>query len=392
MLNKSKKVLLLTTAYRPLVGGSELAIENITRRLPNIFFDIITPRYKKELPKLECSSNFCVHRLGLGRKFDKFLFPIFGFWKASKLSRTHPYQAVHAFQASHAAGAAWLLKLFSPQIKFLLTLQEGKDLERQSFWIKFFRRLILKRADLITGISAYLIDYARIINPKVKTVLVPNGVNLTAFNSLPPRGRPKIKRTPGLKEQLGLKEDSRVIITVSRLVAKNGVADIIKALMKIGEEISGVKLLIIGGGPLESKLKSQVSDLGLAGSVLFLGEVTPDQVPRFLKIADVFVRPSYSEGLGSAFLEAMAAGVPIIGTPVGGIPDFLIDPATNPDQATGLFCQAGNPQDLAAKIIEILANRDLRAKVSANAQLLVAERYNWDVIAKKFADIYADGN
>ena len=98
----------------------------------------------------------------------------------------------------------------------------------------------------------------------------------------------------------------------------------------------------------------------------------------------MFVRPSLSEGLGNSFLEAMAAGVPIIGTNVGGIPDFLIDPSTGSRQAaTGLFCETANPKSIAEKIELLLTDEDLRQKLIINGKKAVAEKYDWDKIAAR---------
>ncbi|MBU1102183.1 glycosyltransferase family 4 protein, partial [Patescibacteria group bacterium] len=107
-----------------------------------------------------------------------------------------------------------------------------------------------------------------------------------------------------------------------------------------------------------------------------------EDVPKYLAISDVFVRPSLSEGLGNSFLEAMAAGVPIIGTKVGGIPDFLRD------GETGLFCEARNPQSIAEKITLLLSDEILRQRLIANARKLVEEKYNWDNIAQKMGNIF----
>jgi len=83
------------------------------------------------------------------------------------------------------------------------------------------------------------------------------------------------------------------------------------------------KLIIIGSGELEDSLKSLADRLDLGQNVIFLGDINHDDLPRYLSVGDVFVRHSLSEGLGNAFLEAMACGIPVIGTPVGGIVDFI---------------------------------------------------------------------
>ena len=304
--------MVFTTAYRPFVGGSELALENIIRRLPNIFFDIVTPRHQRGLKKFEQSANVSLWRLGLGWRYDKYFFPALGFLKARRLMKKRSYLAAHAYQASQGAGAAWLLKLFSPGVRFILTLQEGEQLEKQNPAIKFFRRLILKKADIITGISSYLVDYARLINRKAKALVIPNGVDLK--KSKAKNQKSKVKIEPSLREKLGFKEDNRVIITVSRLVPKNGVADLIEAVALVKPHLPEIKLMVVGQGPLQESLASRTQKLGLAKEVLFLNGVAPESVYDFLKIADIFVRPSYSEGLGSAFLEAMASGVVPVAT------------------------------------------------------------------------------
>lgn len=379
---KSRKILIFTTGFRPLVGGSELALENIIRRLPNIFFDILTPRHRRAFAAGENGTNFRVKRLGFGWPIDKFLFPVLAFRPVLKLIRDGGYQTIHAYQASHAAAAAWLVKFFKPDFKFVVTLQEGKPLAEQNRLIRFFRGLILKKADIITAISNYLADYAGEINPRAQIVVIPNGVDLNNFQfsiSNFQKG--------DLRNKLGLKESGGIIITVSRLVPKNGVDDLIKAFVLVKKKINEAKLLIIGDGPEMNRLRrlaNQSADVASRGNadIVFLGQIPNEQLPAYLQLADVFVRPSLSEGLGTALLEALAAGLPIVATPVGGIPDFL------KDGETGLFCQPGEAPDIADKIIKLLSDEKLRREIGRKGRSLVEKNYNWQTIAEKFAEIY----
>ena len=125
-----------------------------------------------------------------------------------------------------------------------------------------------------------------------------------------------------------------------------------------------------------------MEELNLGNRVLFLGHINHSDLPKYYSMADVFVRPSLSEGLGNVFLEAMAMGLPVIGTPVGGIPDFL------EDRKTGLFCEASNPQDIAKKIKEILEDKELRKTLVENGLRLVQEKYDWDEIAQQMKEVY----
>ena len=142
------------------------------------------------------------------------------------------------------------------------------------------------------------------------------------------------------------------------------------------------KLLIIGDGEERTHLSFVICHSSLGKRAFLLGSIPPDDVPKYLAASDIFIRPSLSEGLGSAFLEAMAAGVPIIGTRVGGIPDFLVD------GETGLFCEAQNPQSIAEKIKLLLADETLRQKLITNGKKLVAEKYNWNIIVKQMEEIF----
>ena len=350
---------MFTTAYRPLVGGSEIALEEIVRRLPNIFFDILTTKHQPGLEKNESFSNGCIHRVGFGSPIDKLFFPVLGFLAAIKF---RPKQ-IHAYQASFGAGAAFVYKIFFPKTRFILTLQEGKELNKQNFLIRFFRNLIIRKADIITAISNYLANHAKKINPKAELHFIPNGVDLDKFRYMP-------------------NSEENTVITVSRLVSKNGIGDLIKAMALVKKEINDAKLIIIGSGPLEKKLKQSIQDFNLEDHVIMTGSQSPESVAGYLAKAKVFARPSLSEGLGTAFLEAMAVGLPVIGTAVGGIPDFL------KDGQTGLFCNVGDGQDLAEKIKILLTNRELRMKLIDNGRKLVTEKYDWNIIAWKFRDIY----
>lgn len=361
-----------------------MAFNEVAMRIPGINFDLITSRLSepsdrgKLLLSEEKFNNVNVYRVGSRLDLAKLilpknLYPIVAYIKARGLTKKFgPYRQVYALQASQGGGAAWLFKFFNPNVKFLLNLQEGKDLEKQGFLIIFFRKLIIKKADIIIAISNYLKNYAKQINKKAKIMVIPNGVDIANFNKEYSYGE-----LSELADKLGIKPGERVIITVSRLVPKNGVDVLIRAV-----EILNCKLLIIGDGEQKKELISLAKELGILEKIIWAGSINHSDLPKYLKISDVFVRPSRSEGLGSAFLEAMAAGVPIIGTKVGGISDFL------KNKETGLFAEVDNPKDLADKISLIFNDKDLAKKLKKNAVELVAEKYNWAEIARQFKELY----
>ena len=159
-----------------------------------------------------------------------------------------------------------------------------------------------------------------------------------------------------------------------------GVEDIIRALSHLAPN---VKLLVAGDGEDLGKLEKIARESHVAERVIFAGHVAHADIPRLLKISDIFVRPSLIEGMGSAFVESFAAGVPVIATPIGGILDFLVDPERDPEmEPTGLFCNVRDPESIARAVKKYMENPTLVARVVKNARALAQEKYDWDLIAR----------
>ncbi len=387
MFNK-KKILIFSISYLPFVGGAELAVKEITDRLssekfstfglPTLDWDMVTFRSRRKLPKFEKIGSINVYRVGRFKLF----FPFAAFLKALSLHRKNNYSIIWSIMANRAGFAAFFFKFFYPKVKFLLTLQEGDTLdypEKQAgiLWpfVKFLFRRIFTYADSVQVISGCLSDWARHNGFSGTVEVVPNGVDIENFKIRVSRFKPEELKE--LRRKLNIKDDDKVIITTSRLVKKNAIGDVIEAMRYLPEN---VKFLILGTGKEEKRLKAKVE--GLQGRIIFLGHILNEEVPRYLAIANVYVRPSLSEGLGTCFLEAMAAGVPVVATPVGGIPDFL------KDGETGLFCEVSNPKSIAEKIIIFLENKELAGKIKIDAQEMVVKNHDWDLIAKGMNEIF----
>lgn len=389
MENKKKNILIFSLAYHPFVGGAELAMEEITKRLPDYAFHLVTYRFDSLWPKEETIGNVHVYRVGRGRSgasyygrtAEKFLFMALAFFKGYSLHLKHRYSVFWALMASRASAPALFLKFFFPDVQYFLTIQEGDTPEyahkRAGILLPFWR-LAFRYADQIQVISSYLRDIAiQEGGHSDRITIIPNGVDLHIFSRSYSAEEKNI-----LRGKLGIADNEKVIITTSRLVPKNGVDILIDSIPTLLKEVPHVKVCIIGSGPDETVLKTKVEQLRLRGSVLFLGEVLNAELPLYLSISDVFVRPSRSEGLGTAFLEAMAARVPIVGTAVGGIPDFLVN------RETGLFAKSEDPKDLSRVLSIILQDRDLQKTIVENASRLITARYDWNLIAGEFDLIF----
>lgn len=363
-----------------------MAIKEIAGRLPEYNFFLITGRFSRLYPRCEKIGNIEVHRVGLGFSFDKYLLPVFGFLKAKNIVKANMMFSENiilwAMMASYGGIAAMFFKKYNQKIPLLLTLQEGDYFPSKKFGLAglFFKKIV-RHADYIQVISSYLKREAEKAGAKARIEIVPNGADLEKVKNQKAKAKNASQK---LKNELNIRADEKIIVTASRLAPKNAVDVIIDAfdILKKKFGVENIKLLIVGDGYLRNDIESRIKNYGLGKQIILVGSLPQEKVYEYLMISDIFVRPSRSEGLGSAFIEAMACGLPVIGTKVGGIPDFL------EDRKTGLFAEIDNPEDLAAKIKELLENQSLREEIVKNSLKLVEQNYSWDTIALKIKNIF----
>ena len=397
-IKKTKRVLIISLDYYPgEVGGAEVAIKEITDRIaPDLIeFHLVTLHYDKAMKKREQIGNVLVHRIGFGWKhptiadrkkfplhFNKHLFQFTGALKACMLHRQYRYDGIWAMMAHSCGVPAAIFKWFHPDVKYILTLQEGDPpayIERMARPVWFLFKRAFNTADTIQVISTFLGKWAKRMGYAGEPVLVPNAVNTSHFmqSYLP-------EELTAVRTELGKKTGDIFLITTSRLVHKNGVDTVIAALAHLPEN---VHFVIFGGGPDESKLHRLAQTLGVVERTHFRGLIKHEVMPKYLKACDIFIRPSRSEGMGNSFVEAMAARIPVIATQEGGIADFLFDAKRNPDQkTTGWAVDTDSPNQIAAAVEFILNNPKTVASVLDTAQELVVRRYDWDLIAHDMCD------
>ncbi|HVV39376.1 MAG TPA: glycosyltransferase [Candidatus Paceibacterota bacterium] len=386
-----KRVLIFSLAYYPkFVGGDSVAIREITDRTnpDELEFHMVTLRFDSTLPKVERVGNVLVHRIGFTRvnpnsadlkkfplHYNKYLFQFTAAFKAASLHHRYKYDGIWAVMAHSAGVPAAIFKLFHSNVPYLLTLQEGDPphyIERvmRPVWPLFKRAFT--SADMVQAISVFLSDWARRMGYKGPLEIIPNGVDIRRFTG--PQERFEVRKA------LNIRENETILITSSRLVRKNAVDDVIRAMALLP---ATVHFLVLGVGPDEAKLKQLAHDLGVAPRVKFLGHISHDKLPAYLQASTIFIRPSRSEGFGNSFVEAMAADLPVIATQEGGIADFLFDRKRNPDMpTTGWAVDKDSPEQIAAAAEDILSNPEQVKKVISTAHKLAVEKYDWEIVAR----------
>jgi glycosyltransferase involved in cell wall biosynthesis len=165
---------------------------------------------------------------------------------------------------------------------------------------------------------------------------------------------------PSLREDLHL-ERRRVVVTVARLVPIKNVPLLVEAIGRVRERVPNVHLLIVGDGPERSAVRAIVGELGLVDCVTFAGQVPHRDTPACYRTGDVFALSSDFDNSPNAVLEAMASGLPIVASGVGGLRDFLVD------GENALLHEPKSPPSIAAAIARLLDDEPLRARLAAAA-------------------------
>ena len=184
------------------------------------------------------------------------------------------------------------------------------------------------------------------------------------------------------REKLGWQKDRRIILCVRRLVQRMGLENLISAIALVRNQHPDVLLLIAGKGAISEALRSQIKELQLENHVQLLGFVPDQDLAIAYRAAELSIVPTISlEGFGLIVIESLAAGTPVLGTPIGGIPEIL------QPFASDLILEGSTTQQLAQGIIESLSGQ--RKMPTAEAcQDYVRQNYDWQVIARQMKSVY----
>lgn len=351
-----------------------MAVKEITDRLPGYDFHLVTARLRRGLPTEERVGAVTVHRVGWGiPALDKLVLALLGHRYALRLHRRQPFDFAWSLMASYG-GFATLSFHRAARVPYLLTLQEGDPIEyilRRVRLVQGRFRAIFTEAAGMQSISNYLHRWGFQMGFRGRAdEVVPNGVDVDAFAT--PLPAADIQAT---RSSFGFPEGATVVVTASRLVVKNGIEHVVRALPLLPQDVC---FCICGVGELEQELRRLAEQLGVGSRVRFAGFVSHADLPRILQASDIFIRPSLTEGLGNSFLEAMAAGNVTIGTMVGGIPDFLAD------GVTGIACEQKNPASVAQAIGRAVAlDADARRRMHDAALAMIRSRFEWRGIAAR---------
>ncbi|MEM4514469.1 MAG: glycosyltransferase family 4 protein [Ignisphaera sp.] len=381
--------------YRPSIDGLSNYVYNLTIRLKNnykIFImttDVIKHvnvlralTYSKSIELLD--KNLHVIRLSTHPPYMPY------FWsygvtleliKRKSLLADSDIIHIHSYMQWHSDLSVILSKYLNKPC--ILTIHaygyyKGKLLGMLSkFYHSSTTKYLLSKPDLIVVLDPIAYKFFTKLIPESKVRMIPNGIDYDRFNIAIPQ-----EILQYIKSSLRLKQ--HVILYVGQLIPRKDVETLIRAFkLLVKKGYSNISLLIVGDGPEYSKLLKLVSSLQLTEGIRILRKVNDDFLVYIYKVADLFVLPSYYEGLPTVILEAFASGLPVIATEVGGVP-WLIK-----SSKAGILIKPGDYVALAEAIENMLTNDYVKRYMSMNATLY-AKNFDWNIIASLVEKLYKE--
>ncbi|HJU65547.1 MAG TPA: glycosyltransferase [Gemmatimonadaceae bacterium] len=387
------RILLLNYEYPPHGGGAGLATAGLARELVQrgIEVDVVTAgaaadgephRAGAPVPPTTSDREPRVFRVRTRRRgvhesgflgaaeYVPAAIPL-----VRQLLGEHRFDVVHAF---FSLPTGVLLPLASRHgVRTLVSLRgsdvpgyddSNRTLQLAHSLLRPVTRWVWQSADRVVTVCESLGRQAARTVPGLPYTVIGNGVDLVRFHP------PILRRPPD--------GDPLRCIAVSRLVARKGLADLLAAWSLL--ERGCCKLEIVGSGPAEASLRELASTLKLGDDVRFVGALDRDGLAERLREADVFVLTPHAEAFGNAFAEAMATGLPIIGTTVGGIPEMVRD------GENGLLVRPGDARSLVAAVRRVAAQPAWRREMGERNRARAEATLSWARVADQYIQVYCE--
>jgi glycosyltransferase involved in cell wall biosynthesis len=373
-------ILLLTSDFLPNIGGMAThALELARAHVQNGHtLHLVHPVYGAGEDSVEEMEGFTVHNLFIDRDTPRIKHLLYIRRVREYIRRLHAAQrfdVLHWHDLTPNCWTTWTLRRDIPLVWTNHTSNYLEMFETAAGRRKI--RLFLGHADAIISPSRELYEKSTATGiAPARNFYIPNGVDATKFR-------------PGnsfgvIDKDYGLDPARPVIICPRRLEPKNGVEYFIRAIPLVRAQYPDVQFLIVGGGfPEERKrFEDLLRESGQAADVFFTGNVPNTAMPRFYALSTIAALPSLMEATSISGLEAMASGLPLVGTKVGGIPEII------EDDTSGVLVDPRSPEQLAGQFIRLLGDDELRDRLGRGARARVEQVFAWPEIARRTVDVY----
>ena len=339
------------------MGGSERVVYDLARKLDPIAYDVFVISFS-DGPVRNLYEEFgaTVHVIAKKAGFDLSL--------VSALRRVLLEEKVEVVNAHHFGPFFYTyLAAMGSRIKLVYTEHSKWQLEQLPPFKKLLNRLMLSRTDAVVAISKQIEDYYlhRLLVKKGRVHFITNGIDVSFF-----RGRDGRY----LRQELGITEREKVVGVVANLRPEKNHRLLISAFCSMAKSVEEIRLILVGFDCMNGELQEFAARDQASDKVLFLG--ARHDVPELLSLFDIFCLPSVHEGLPLTVLEAMAAGVPVVGADVMGINEVITH------EVNGLLFSSNDEGALTDALLRLLRDKDLQSRLARAGESFVAEHFSLD--------------
>ncbi len=363
------------TCY-PTYGGSGVVATELGKELALLGHEIHFISYAIPFRLEHYIKNIYFHEVETSN-YPLFEFPLYSLSLASKMVEVATFEnldLLHVHYAIPHATSGYLAKEIlkgKKDLKVITTLH-GTDITLVGLEPSFIHliKFSIENSDGVTAVSRNLKEQS-IVNYQLEKEIevVPNFVDTNYYKPMDALAMRKNIAPNGEK----------VLIHVSNFRVVKRVPDTIRILEKVNKEIP-TKLILVGDGPDRSECERLCRELNLCENVIFLGK--QEALVEILNCADLFLIPSQSESFGLAALEAMACGLPVVSSTVGGLPELVIH------NETGFIAQIGDVDRMAKYVIDLLTNEKKYNLFSKNARRRAVENFDKSIVIPKYIEYY----
>ncbi|MBI5102976.1 MAG: glycosyltransferase family 4 protein [Nitrospirae bacterium] len=300
---------------------------------------------------------------------------VFLYRNIKRLRKRYDFDIIHAHTITPDGHAALMIgKYFAVPVVCTVRGSDLHEYPQRSSRIYTVSKMVLEKADAIITVSNDLAKMAtKMATPKNIQVIY-NGVDTAKFC--------RFENREAVKKSLGIPVRSRVIVFAGRCEKEKGIFELLEAFARVEKKTSDIYLLIIGADHTGGAVKNLIEDYGIRDKTLLKGTIPHDEMPVCMNAGDIFVLPSYAEGMANVIYEAMACGLPVVTTNVGGMPEVVSH------GSEGFLCQPKNSSELEICITALLDNPALSEEMGLRAIRKVREMFSWETNATKHSNLY----
>jgi glycosyltransferase involved in cell wall biosynthesis len=351
-------------------GGAQTSLQNFLRHIDCRTFSpfVVTLRNGNTILANQIQSlQIPVIDLNIDPKFriDRIL-RLYYILKQNKIAILHTW-LYHANLVGRLAGRA-------AKVPVIITSRHNINIG--GYFREQVNRFTSPLDDQVIAVSEYVreIEIARSRVEPNKVVKIYNGVDISSFS-----GTDLLDQNP-IRHEFKISSGAPLLGSIGRLHPQKGYSYLIESMGIILDQYPEAKLLIVGTGELENEIKSQVNRMGLSQSIIFTG-IRAD-IPSILAALDIFILSSLWEGHPIVILEAMAAGVPVVATAVGGTPEIITA------GETGILVQPRDPEGLSDAVMRLISNRELRTQIAQAGKKRALDFFTVENMTRRIESLY----